>query len=215
MGEFENTPKWGELSGNVVFLTDKKFVVMFYAPWCGHCTKAKPGYSAASEISTVPFVAVDVETNTKTKEAFGVSQFPTFYYVDGDVRNAKDISSQLSQRSRKDFEHWLSNNGLEGDAKPKSLVQKGVWGAHSGDVLFMHDEGFHDWKKANPDFLAMFYAPWCGHCKRAKPHFGSASHKVDMPFVAVDCTEAGKAICSTYRVGSYPTFLHFKNGMSK
>ena len=58
----------------------------------------------------------------------------------------------------------------------------------------------------------MFYAPWCGHCKKAKPEFtAAAEHFSDDPKVelaAVDCT-TNKQVCTSMGVGSYPTFKYF------
>lgn len=53
--------------------------------------------------------------------------------------------------------------------------------------------------------LAMFYAPWCGHCKSFKPHFAEASRKTKgAAFVAVDCTEENE-VCESFNVTSFPT----------
>ncbi len=63
----------------------------------------------------------------------------------------------------------------------------------------------------------MFYAPWCGHCKRLKPEFELAASKLlvnDPPvhLVKVDCTEAGKDTCGRFDVRGYPTLKIFRAG---
>ena len=55
----------------------------------------------------------------------------------------------------------------------------------------------------------MFYAPWCGHCKKAKPEIEAAAEyfKDDrkVTFAGVDCT-IHDALCKSYEVTGYPTF---------
>lgn len=89
-----------------------------------------------------------------------------------------------------------------------------------GAIASVIDCGDDDFKSkiANMDAaLVMFYAPWCGHCKRMKPEFEAAAKVLienDPPvhLIKVDCTEAGKDTCSEFGVSGYPTLKIFKGG---
>jgi len=96
-----------------------------------------------------------------------------------------------------------------------SLLVVGVVTADS--VLELTDADF-DSKLADIDTaLVMFYAPWCGHCKRLKPEFEKSSGDLlanDPPvsLVKVDCTEGGKDVCGRFEVRGYPTLKIFRSG---
>ncbi|CAG7710437.1 unnamed protein product [Allacma fusca] len=89
--------------------------------------------------------------------------------------------------------------------------------AGSSDVLVLTDEDFESKNAALENSLVMFYAPWCGHCKRLKPEFDKAAELLrdDDPQIAlvkVDCTEGGKDTCNKFSVSGYPTLKIFRNG---
>lgn len=89
--------------------------------------------------------------------------------------------------------------------------------AGEADVLDLSDADFSTRVKESETTLVMFYAPWCGHCKRLKPEYAKAAELLrdDDPPIAlakVDCTEAGKDTCSQFSVSGYPTLKIFRNG---
>jgi len=89
--------------------------------------------------------------------------------------------------------------------------------ASASSVLDLTDASFDGELEKLDTALVMFYAPWCGHCKRMKPEFDKAAGDLlanDPPvtLAKVDCTEAGKDVCSRFEVRGYPTLKIFRNG---
>jgi len=87
----------------------------------------------------------------------------------------------------------------------------------TADVLELTDSDFDSTLEEHDIALVMFYAPWCGHCKRMKPEFEKAAKTLDVSdppvtLAKVDCTEAGKDTCGRFEVRGYPTVKIFRNG---
>jgi len=83
----------------------------------------------------------------------------------------------------------------------------------------LDDSNFKDLVGGSPHFV-MFFAPWCGHCKRLAPVWEEMAGKLnkdvdsEVTIAKVDCTVA-TALCSAQDVTGYPTLKFFKNGFEK
>jgi protein disulfide-isomerase A1 len=77
-------------------------------------------------------------------------------------------------------------------------------------VPILTEDDFDDHVADNSHTLCMFYAPWCGHCKRFKPDFAEAHTELKgtASLVGVDCTEETE-LCARFDVKGYPTIKWF------
>jgi protein disulfide-isomerase-like protein len=70
-------------------------------------------------------------------------------------------------------------------------------------------------KKAKVGVLVMFYAPWCGYCKKMKPDYSAAATvlKKKAILAAANCELPENSVLRRmYNITGYPTILYFKNG---
>ncbi|XP_054712217.1 protein disulfide-isomerase A5-like [Uloborus diversus] len=220
----ENQPEkpkeveWSDTPSDVVHLTDDSFasvmeaessvLVMFYAPWCGHCKKMKPEYTAAAaslKDQNIPGVlaAVDATKEKTLGERFKINGYPTVkYFVNGEFKF--DVSLRTADKILE-----FMKDPKEPPPPPPPEVP---WSEELSNVVHLTEEDFKPFLKRKKHVLLLFYAPWCGHCKKAKPEFqAAAEYFKDDPkveFAALDCT-AHSSVCSAYEVKGYPTIKYF------
>uniref|UniRef100_A0A3Q3XBY1 Protein disulfide-isomerase A5 n=1 Tax=Mola mola TaxID=94237 RepID=A0A3Q3XBY1_MOLML len=213
---------WSETGSPVFHLTDESFdsfleenpaaLVMFYAPWCGHCKKMKPEYDEAAEVlnkgvnSPGVLAAVDATVHKAVGDRFKISGFPTLkYFEKGEEKYT------LPQLRNKDKIIEFMHNPQAPPPPEQS------WEDKPSSVIHLGSEDFREALKKKKHALVMFYAPWCPHCKNSVPHFTTAAElfKEDRKIVyaAVDCTKGqNHELCKQEGVEGYPTFNHYNYG---
>ena len=208
----------GELE-NIVHLTIENFeefvksnpsvLVAFYAPWCGHCKAMKPDYNIAAKIMEQEKIqgklaAVDATSEKQLASMFEVKGFPTIKYF----QNGNFVYDYGYPRSTEAFIDFMK------DPKPPPPPEK-EWSEIETEVHHLTDDDFKTFLKKTKHVLVMFYAPWCGHCKAAKPHFTTAAEAFKAErktsFAAVDCTKY-PSTCTSHDVQGYPTIVYFNYG---
>uniref|UniRef100_A0A8C0NRE1 Protein disulfide-isomerase A5 n=1 Tax=Canis lupus familiaris TaxID=9615 RepID=A0A8C0NRE1_CANLF len=210
----EGGTPWADEGGSVYHLTDEDFdqfvkehssvLVMFHAPWCGHCKKMKPEFENAAEVlhgeadSSGVLAAVDATVNKALAERFHISEFPTLKYFKNGEKYAVP-----ALRTKKNFIEWMRNPEAPPPPEP-------TWEEQQTSVLHLAGDSFRETLKKKKHTLVMFYAPWCPHCKKVIPHFTATA---DIACAAVDCVkEKNQDLCQQEAVKAYPTFHYYHYG---
>lgn len=209
---------WSTVKSDVVHLTSENFdtvitnepsvLVMFYAPWCGHCKKMKPEYEKAAatlkaEQITGVAAAIDATKEPAIAARYNIRGYPTVKYF-----KAGEFAFDVNVRDAAKITEFMRDPREPPPPPPPETP----WSEEPSEVVHLTEETFKTFLKKKKHVLVMFYAPWCGHCKKAKPEFtAAAEHFKDDPkveFAAVDCTKFS-AICGAVDVKGYPTFKYF------
>jgi thiol-disulfide isomerase/thioredoxin len=215
-------------------------IVMFFAPWCGHCKALKPEFASAAKtiaeskeakVAEVTFAAADcVGGSVELCKRFEVKSYPSLLYFKGATdRDGTEFKFQ-GARNAKAIERFATRTvaGVAKTIDPKkpSLVcdwgegeeaESRLAGGECGKVALLGDDHWESYRASHKKIvgmLAFFYAPWCGHCTRTKPDFAAASNHVgrSLPFVGVDCDGEGELTCQGFNITAFPTIKYFETG---
>jgi thiol-disulfide isomerase/thioredoxin len=214
-------------SGNVQWLADydmtwfrKKYVngflAFFYAPWCAASRAAQYAVTKLSEDSllvdnNVPVVAVDCTYTNSTCKMTGMEHFPAFRWIQGN-----DIQAFTASRSVAGLRRFVQRKiDPNAPVEPWNTGEKhDGWTSSTGMITFLADENFDDWAAENGKFVAMFYAPWCEHCRNSMSMFADASYHSTLHFAAIDA-DASRMLKERYEVTHFPTYLLFDDAEGK
>lgn len=101
----------------VNYLHHKEMLILFHAPWCGHCKKFKPIYAEfAEEMEAKPLMVAEMDAtkNDYDRSLFPVEGFPTVYYVP--LKGAPvEFNGERTAADLKAFIQKQANDDSEGD----------------------------------------------------------------------------------------------------
>ena len=72
-------------------------VIIFFAPWCGHCVRAKPEFEKAKRGGRGDIHLIDATDpdNKQLVEKYGIRSFPTIMKIDGTTYDGPRDSEKI------------------------------------------------------------------------------------------------------------------------
>jgi thioredoxin 1 len=81
-------------------------------------------------------------------------------------------------------------------------------------VEFLSDADFDGGRiRRDGPVLVMFYADWCGFCRRFLPKFEAFAKVAPFPCVIADASDEDSALWETFSIKIVPTVVAFKDGV--
>jgi len=211
-----------------VVQSDDIWLILFYAPWCGHCQAFSPEYEKAARALKGIFKigAIDADKERAIGGKYGIQGFPTvkFFGVDKDkpveynsARKAESVIDFMLEKAKAIINDRLnmntkSNNNAGGQQQQQN--QKTADSDDGKDVIELTDDNF-DSTVFNDEnmWLVAFYAPWCGHCKKLLPEWNAAATQLrgTVKIAKLDATVHQK-LAERYQIQGYPTIKIFAPG---
>ncbi|CAH2085263.1 unnamed protein product [Euphydryas editha] len=189
--------------------------IMFYAPWCRHCTDFYPIWSELGELvnakeSNFAIAQVDCTRHSKLCQENDITGYPTLLYFH------KNSFSPVEYKGTRDLPSLtlflsevftMKSEGMEAE-KPSSEVK-----IYSG-MAYLNDHNIEKFISKGQHFI-MFYAPWCKASQRLAPKWAELAvqyaHNEYIQIGRVNCME-NEMTCKTFDIKQYPFLLWIVNG---
>jgi len=190
-------------------------LVMFYAPWCGHCKRLAPTWQDLSvkynkkEEKDVLIGKVDCTVETALCSAQDVTGYPTLKFF----KSGSD--SGVKYRGQRDLDSLVKfinqQMGIEQPEEEKVEPEE----AKVDNGLYILTEKSFEKHVETGDHFIKFYAPWCGHCQKLAPAWAELAKAYEddakVKISKLDCTQA-QSVCQANEVRGYPTLQYIRNG---
>ena len=204
-------------------------LVLFFAPWCGHCKAFSPEYEKAAKALKGVFkiAAIDASSEKQIGGKYGIRGYPTVKFFGlnkqnpeeyNQARTADAIINFMFDKARNIVNSRLniktSNSNTKTNNNHNTNTNNNSNNQQKNDVIELTDDNFDD-LIFNDDsmWLVAFYAPWCGHCKKLLPEWESAATQLrgTIKLAKIDAT-AHQKMAQRYQIQGYPTIKIFSPG---
>ena len=216
------------------------WLVLFYAPWCGHCKAFSPEYEKAAKALKGIFKigAIDADKERSIGGKYNIQGFPTVKFfgihkdkpVDYDKARTADAvinfmfdkaraiaNARLNMKKSDQSSGSTNTNSNQHQQQQQQQQRKAPEAGNEKDVIVLTDDNFDDLIFNDESmWLVAFYAPWCGHCQKLLPEWVSAATQLrgTVKLAKIDATENQK-MAQRYQIQGYPTIKIFAPGKGK
>lgn len=200
------------------FITTKPHLVMFYAPWCGHCQRLSAVYDKLAEKyndelkkNRVVIAKVDCTVETALCSENNVLSYPTILFFWSDQ---KVSAKYKGKRDLPSLEEFVEKKLLDGPTKQEE-ESLGDYVQKVKEVpRELTDETFESHIAVGYHFIK-FYAPWCTHCIQLAPTWDELAETFQddnsISIVSVDCVKFSD-VCKKYSIRGFPSLVFFGKG---
>lgn len=76
-----------DMDPQTIMNSDKPMMIFFYAPWCGHCTRAKPEFQKLMQKAKGRAFMINCDEHQDIAKAHDIQGFPTIRFYPNGPRN--------------------------------------------------------------------------------------------------------------------------------
>jgi len=215
-------PEWKETPSEVHHLTDETFdafvkdkevLVMFYAPWCGHCSSMKPAYmETAKKLKDDNFpgvlAAVEATKERTIAQREGTKGYPTLKYYS----NGKFVESFEEMRTVENMVSFM-NRMLQD--KPAAELDSDRFEDIPSSVIHLTAENFESHLASVPNAIVFFHVKACKLCLTIRNEMLKAAARLNQltayGIAALNCDTYGE-LCQQQDALVFPTLNFYQHG---